>query len=148
MSDAVIIETGTGSDALRQGDVAEEVHPDARRRGIANAHLSDAQNATTFFHAVIHKVASYLYGPVKLLLAHRRLIEEVPGASGYLATDNAWDGRQVVIDADIDDAKLKSMLATEHVHASAAMGEVDHLLPRDLTGTDTDALALYAVVAT
>ena len=148
MPDAVIIKSGTCPNAVLQGNIAKETHPDTRWRGIANAHLSDAQNATTFFHAIIHKVATYLYGPIKLLFAHRRLIEEVFRASGYLAINNPRNIREVIIHADINNPQLKTMLATEHIHASSTTGEVDHLLPCDLTRTDTHALTLYTVIAT
>ena len=38
------------------------------------------------------------------------------------------------------------MLAAEHVHATTTVGEVDHLLPRHLTGRHTHTLAFDAVV--
>ena len=35
---------------------------------------------------------------------------------------------------DIDDAEFEAVLTAEHIDAAAAPSEVDHLLPRDLTG--------------
>ena len=147
MPDAVIIKSGTCPNAILQGNIAKKTHPDTRWRGIANAHLSDAQHTTAFRHAIIHKVTAYLNGPVKLILTHRRFIEEVLSASGYLTIDNTFNTRQVVIHTDIDNPQLKAMLSTEHIHAASTLGKVNHLLPRDLTGTDTDALTLNAMIA-
>ena len=84
MPDAVIIKSGTCPNAILQGNIAKKTHPDTRWRGIANSHLSDAQHTTAFRHAIIHKVAAYLNGPVKLILRHRCLIEEIPGTERYL----------------------------------------------------------------
>ena len=39
------------------------------------------------------------------------------------------------------------MLATEHIHPTTAMGEVDHLLPGDLTGRHADTLTLNTMIA-
>ena len=55
---------------------------------------------------------------------------------------------KVVIHTDIDNPQLKTVLAAEHIHASATTSEVDHLLPSDLTRTDTHSLTLYTVIAT
>ena len=55
---------------------------------------------------------------------------------------------KIIIHTDIDYTQLKTMLATEHIHASATTSEVDHLLPSDLSRTDTHALTLYTVIAT
>ena len=54
---------------------------------------------------------------------------------------------KVVIHTDIDNPQLKAMLPTEHIHTASTLGKVNHLLPRDLTGTDTDALTLNAMIA-
>ena len=40
------------------------------------------------------------------------------------------------------------MLSAEHIDTTATMRKVNHLLPGDLTGRDTDTLTLYTVVAT
>ena len=148
MTNAVIIKAGTSTNAILQGNIAKETHPDTRWRRIANTHLSDTQNATTLCHTIIHEVASYLYSLIKLLLAHGWFIKEVLRASGYLAIDNPRNVRKVVIDTNIDDTKMKTVLAAEHIHASTATGEVDHLLPSDLTRTDTHTLTLNTVIAT
>jgi hypothetical protein len=39
------------------------------------------------------------------------------------------------------------MLTAEHVDPASATGEVNHLLPRNLTRTDADAFTLNAVIA-
>ena len=38
------------------------------------------------------------------------------------------------------------MLATEHIHPTATMRKVDHLLPGDLSGRHTDPLTLNTVI--
>ena len=53
-----------------------------------------------------------------------------------------------MVDPHIDDAQMEAVLTAEHVDTTAPTGEVDHLLPRDLTRRDTHALALNAVVGT
>lgn len=60
--------------------------------------------------------------------------------------DDAWHGGEVVIDTDIDDAEFEAVLAAEHIDTSATMGEVDHLLPGDITRRHADTFALDAVV--
>ena len=62
VADAGRIEAGTGTDALVEGDVAEKMHPDARWRRIADAHLADAEDAAALGDAVVHKVGAHLYG--------------------------------------------------------------------------------------
>ena len=52
-----------------------------------------------------------------------------------------------MVDAHVDDAQVEAVLTAEHVAAATPTREVDHLLPRDLTGRQADALALDAVVA-
>ena len=146
MTDTIVVEAGTCADAVLEGDVAKETHPDARGRGVANAHLTDREDLTAFCDAVIHQIAANLNGTIELLLTHGGLVEEVLGASGYLAVDDTINLREVVVDADIDDAKLEAVLAAEHVDASATTSEVDHLLPGDLTRRHADTLTLNAVV--
>ena len=147
MSDAGGVETGSCTNAISQGDIAKQVHPNAGGRRISNAHLTNAQHTTTFGYAVIHQRGADLYRMVELLVRHCWLIKEIPSAAGYLAVDDAFDSRQVVVDAYINDAQRKAMLATEHIH-SPTPGEVDHLLPSDFTGRHTDAFALDTMITT
>ena len=85
MTNAIIIKAGAGADTFVKGDTAEEVHPDAGRRRVGDAHLTDTEEAATLGDAVVNEVGADLYRAVELLLAHRRLVEEVFRAAGYLA---------------------------------------------------------------
>ena len=55
---------------------------------------------------------------------------------------------KIVVDTDVDDTEMETVLATEHIHTAATTREVNHLLPSDLTRTDTHSLTLYTVIAT
>ena len=85
---------------------------------------------------------------VKLRFRHSRFIQEVFGASGYFAIDDAFHIAKVIINTDINDAQLEAMLATEHIDATTTSGKVYHLLPRYLTWTDANTLTLNAMVTT
>jgi hypothetical protein len=39
------------------------------------------------------------------------------------------------------------MLTAEHIHTTAAFGEINHLLPRDFARTHTNTFTLNAVIA-
>ena len=147
MADAGCVKACTGSDTLVEGDVAEEAHPDARRGSVADAHLTDAQDVAAFGIAVIAEVGTDVDGAVELFGRHGWFVEEVAGATGHLAVDDAFHACEVVIYTDIDDAQLEAVLTTEHVDSAATMGEVQHLLPRHFSRTDTHAFMFDAVVA-
>ena len=55
---------------------------------------------------------------------------------------------KVIVYAHVDDAQREAVLTAEHIDTATATGEVDHLLPRHLTGRHADTLAFYAVVST
>ena len=74
-------------------------------------------------------------------------MQEIAGATGNLAVDDALDITQVIVHARVHNAQLEPMLAAKHIHAAPATGKVNHLLPGDLTGRHAHALALDAVVA-
>ena len=74
-------------------------------------------------------------------------MEEVARATRYLTIDDAWHLRKVVVDTHIDNLQIETMLAAEHIDTASATGEVDHLLPSDLTGRHTDTLALDTMIA-
>ena len=92
---------------------------------------------------------------LKLSLTHGWLVEEILRAIGYFLVDNWYSlstllsplSTKIIIHTDIDDAQLKTMLATEHIHATATMRKVDHLLPGHLSGRHTDTLTLNTVIA-
>ena len=90
MTDAIVVEAGTCTDAVFEGDVAKDTHPDARRRGVANAHFADAENATAFSYTIVNKVRTNLNSTIKLLFAHGWPIEEVLGAASNLAVNDAY----------------------------------------------------------
>src|SRR2546422_3872747 len=66
--------------------------------GIPNAHLAGSNQIVAL--GAIH---SDLNGSNRLLLGHRRMLDEVLGASAYLFRNEAGPLLKVVIDADIDD---------------------------------------------
>ena len=92
MADAVFTETGTCSYTLLQGYVAEEVHPNARRRCVGNAHFSDAQNAASLSGTVIDKSSPHMQCLMILLCIHGGFVAEVACAPVYLTIE---DGRLV-----------------------------------------------------
>ena len=55
---------------------------------------------------------------------------------------------KIIVDTNIDDTKFEAMLATEHIDTASTTGEINHLLPSDLTRRYADSLALNAVIAT
>ena len=148
MADAIVVEAGACTNAVLEGDVAKNTHPNAGGRGVANAHLADGEDATAFSDAVINKVAANLYGFVELLFTHSRFVEEVLGASGYLAVNDTINFGQIIVDTNIDDTKFEAMLATEHIDTASTTSEINHLLPSDLTRRYADSLAFNAVIAT
>ena len=75
-------------------------------------------------------------------------MEEVSGAGGYLMMEDARHLGEVVVNTHIDDTEVETVLTTEHVDTSPTLGEVDHLLPRHLTGRDAHTFTLNAVVTT
>ena len=115
MADTSIVETCTSTDAFLEGDMAEEVHPDAAWRRVANTHLTDAENATPLLVAVINHIDTNGQGLLKLVFCHSRLIEEVAGAQGYLAVDDGGIGTQVVVYTCVDNLQVEAVLATEHI---------------------------------
>ena len=88
MADAIVVEAGTCTDAVLEGNVAKETHPDAGGRGVADAHLAYAENATALSCAFVNEIAANLYGFVELLFTHGGFVEKVLGASGDLAIDD------------------------------------------------------------
>ena len=74
-------------------------------------------------------------------------MEEVTCAWGYLAVEDAWHLREVVIHAHIDNAQMESMLTAEHIDTSPTLGEVNHLLPSHFTRRDADSLTFDAMIA-
>jgi hypothetical protein len=53
-----------------------------------------------------------------------------------------------MVNAHVDDSQFKTVLTAKHVYSSAAIGEVDHLLPRYVAWRHAHSLALDAVVGT
>ena len=147
MTNALGIYARTRSHTLVEGNMAEEVHPDAGWRRVGNAHLSYAQHAAPLIDARVGKFCTDLDGLFILLLRHGGLVQEIPRTSGYLAVDDTIYLREIVIHPHVHNAQLESMLTAEHVHTATAAREVDHLLPSDLTRRNAHALALNAVVA-
>ena len=93
------------------------------------------------------QLCANLYRSVQLFLAHRCLVEEVACAASYLMVDNVGIVAQVVVYAHVYYLQSEAMLATEHVDAAAAVGEVAHLLPGDVARTDAHPFAFNTVVA-
>ena len=76
-------------------------------------------------------------------------MKEIAGAIADLAWNDVGVayGIEVVVNTHIYDAKRETMLATEHIHATAAATIVDHLLPRHLARRERNALAFNAVIS-
>ena len=146
MTYAAVIQSAASSDAVGQGNLAEQAHPDARWRCVAGSHLTYADDVAAFFLATVYQADTHLDGLLHLFLCHCRLMKEITCAEGYLAVDDTWHAGQIMIHAHVHDAQVETMLSAEHVHASTATGEVHHLLPGHLTGGGTHAFLLYAVV--
>ena len=104
MTDAIVVKSCACAYAILQRNVAKETHPNAGGRCVGNAHFSNAEYATTLIDARIHEVTACLYSFVELFHAHGWFVKKVFGATGYLAMDDAWNKRQVIVDADIHDA--------------------------------------------
>ncbi|GAA6528496.1 hypothetical protein LPYR103PRE_04690 [Segatella asaccharophila] len=61
--------------------------------------------------------------------------------------DDSLDRRQIMVYSHIYDQKMKMVLPAKKVDTATSAGEVDHLLPGNLTRGSTDTFMLYAVVA-
>ena len=94
MADARSVETGTSANALVERNIAEETHPDAGWRGVADTHLANAKHTAAVVDAVVHKGDSYFDSLVKLFLRHRWFIEEIARTPCYLAMNDTWYGRE------------------------------------------------------
>ena len=55
MANTLHVKTGTCTYTFLQGNVAEQVHPNAGGRRIGNAHLADTQDATALGNAVVNQ---------------------------------------------------------------------------------------------
>ena len=133
MTDTLAVESCSCSDAFLQRDASKEVHPDAGGRSVGNTHLTQAEHLTAFFLTGVDQVDSYVDGLIELGFRHSWTMKEVLSASGYLAVENRGEGCQVVVYAYVDQLQIEAMLATEHIDTTSTSGEVDHLLPGDLT---------------
>ena len=51
-----------------------------------------------------------------------------------------------MIHAYVNNTQFETVLSAEHVHSSAAMGEVDHLLPGYIPRRDTHTFAFNTVI--
>ena len=98
--------------------------------------------------AAVHHLCTNGQGPVGLFLTHGRLVEKVARAVGNLPVDDGRIGREVMIHSHIHQQQFETVLSAKHVDTSAAFGEIDHLLPGDLTWRHAHLFTLYAVVGT
>ena len=85
--------------------------------------------------AFVNHFRSYGETSVKFVLAHSCFVEEVASTISHLSL---YDMRvflrwEVVINTCINHKKLKTMLTTEHINATATFSIVYHLLPSNLT---------------
>lgn len=147
MFDTFRIKSGSGSNALIKRDVPQETHPNAGRRGVGNTHFTDTDDVAPFLYTTVYKHRAAVNGPIELFTAHGRLVEEVTGAAGHFAIQNVRVGCEVIVHSHVNDGEVEPVLSAKHVYSSSASTEVDHLLPRDLTGRHAHAFALNAMVA-
>ena len=107
MADAWSIESSTGANAFVERNIAEETHPNAGWRRVANTHLADAEHLATFCQTIVDQIDAYLNSFVKLLLRHRWFIKEILCTISYLIIFNDpfsifnW---KIIVHTHIDDA--------------------------------------------
>ena len=144
---ALVREPRSGTHAALQGDVRKTGHPYRRRRGIADAHLAQADNVATRLVDDPNGFGTVRYTSVQLVGRHGWLVEEVACAAAYLPGDDGEFGREIIVHADVDDAEREAVLAAEIIDAASGRGgEVDALLPRHFARREADALGRDAVV--
>ena len=87
------------------------------------------------------------YTSVQFIGRHGWLVKEVACAAAHLPGDDGEFGREIIVHADVDDAKREAVLAAEIIDAAPGRGgEVDALLPRHFARREADALGRDAVV--
>ena len=87
------------------------------------------------------------YTSVQFVGRHGGLVEEVACAAAHLPGDDGEFGREIIVHADVDDAKREAVLAAEIIDAaSGRSGEVDALLPRHFARREANALGRNAMI--
>ena len=144
---ALVREARSGAHTALQGDAREAGHPYRRRRGVADAHLAEADNVATRLVDGPDGFGTVRYTSVQFVGRHGRLVKEVACAAAHLPGDDGEFGREIIVHADVDDAEREAVLPAEVVDAASGRGgEVDALLPRHFARREADALGRDAVV--
>jgi hypothetical protein len=65
----------------------------------------------------------------------------------HLSVYDAFYVAQVMIHTYVNDFQVEAMLSAKHVHATATLCEVQHLLPSHFPWRHADTFSLYAMVA-
>ena len=147
MADAVVVQPCPRSDTFREWYLPKQVHPDTRWRCVGNAHLSDGDDVAALSPTIVCQRGTYSKGPIQFLCSHGRFVTEITCTPANLAADDALDAAEVVVNADIDDTELETVLSAEHVDAASTVGKVDHLLPCYAAWRNADSFLLNAVIA-
>ena len=77
VANAFAVESCSSSDALFQGDVEQQVHPEAGGTGVANAHFANADDVATLLIAFVNQFASDGKTTLHLCLCHCRFVQEI-----------------------------------------------------------------------
>jgi len=79
-------------------------------------------------------------------LGHRRMLDEVLGASAYFFRNEAGPLLKVVIDADIDDNVLDAVMTAQDIDGGTSAQEVENHLCGHFAGIGANAGTRYSMV--
>lgn len=97
---------------------------------------------------LIHHLDTNSKRTVELRIIHGLTVEKVFSATSHLTIDNTFHPTEIIVNTNIYDTQLETVLSAKHIDSTAAMSEIYHLLPCDLTRRRADTLTLYAMVTT
>ena len=143
VADSGIVQSGSCPHAHFQRRAGQQVHPNGRRRGVANSHFAYADDVTAPFVAFCHHAGTGFYASVRFLFRHGRFVKEVPCTTCYFTVDDAGIGMQIVVHSHV-----KTVLAAEHIYSASPVAEVNHLLPGDFARGYADSFAFDSMVGT
>ena len=135
------VESGPCPDAFVERNAPELAHPYARCRSVAYPHLAYADDVGALVKAHRGQFVAGFDGLVHLFQAHGRAVKEIGRAAGNLPVGYRGVSSEVMVDAHVYNVQFEPVLSAKHVNASAALGEVDHLLPCHLARRHAHAFA-------
>src|SRR5207247_5507920 len=92
-------------------------------------------------------IHSDLNGSNRLLLGHRRMLDEVLGASAYFFRNEAGPLLKVVIDADINDNVLDAVMTAQDIDGGTSAQEVENHLCGHFARIGANAGTRYSMVS-